>query len=159
MQEDDFKVMIIRSPMIYGPDALGNMNRLIRLVEKSLILPFKNIKNKRDFIFIENLIYIIEKALQVNLSGILIVSDGDSVSTEEIIRLIIKKLAIRRIITPFPFLNFLKRFKPLLFWKLFGDLKVDDSSVLKKLNIRLPYSFQEGFEKMLGSFLKNRVVK
>lgn len=154
MQNDDFKVMIIRSPMIYGPDALGNMNRLIQLVEKSLILPFKNIKNKRDFIFIENLVYIIEKALQVNLSGILIVSDGDSVSTEEIIRFIIKKSTKRRMIIPFPFLNILKRFKPMLCWKLFGDLKVDNSIVLKKLNIRLPYSFQGGMEKMVSNFLK-----
>lgn len=53
IQSKEFKVCIVRPPMIYGKFAPGNFSKLIKL---SRILPcYPNIQNERSSIYIENL--------------------------------------------------------------------------------------------------------
>ena len=52
IQSNEFKVCIVRPPMIYGKFAPGNFSKLIKL---SRILPcYPNIQNERSSIYIEN---------------------------------------------------------------------------------------------------------
>ena len=48
--------VIVRPPLVYGPDAPGNFHRLARLVKKLPCLPFGAATQERDLIGIQNLV-------------------------------------------------------------------------------------------------------
>lgn len=81
LNDENFVVSIIRPPMIYGNNAPGNIDSLVKLVKKVPILPLSNIQNKRTFISIENLCYIINEVILQKKSGIFLASDDESLST------------------------------------------------------------------------------
>jgi len=158
IQDENFKVIIIRSPMIYGADAPGNMMSLIRLVDKCLFLPFKNINNKRDFIYIKNLIHFINQAIDRDYSGKLLVSDGEPVSTEKIVKLIKKEMNRKNILLSIPFIfrSIIKKLKPDLYWKLFENLRINNTFVVKHLGINLHFKFEDGLKNMVQEYIKKR---
>jgi len=157
-QDEKFKVIIVRSPMIYGAGAPGNMMKLIKFVDKSLILPFKRVYNKRSFIYIKNLVYFINKAIEKDFSGKLLVSDKKPISTEQIINLIRKQMDRKNIMISIPsvFRKLIKKIKPNLYWKLFDNLIINNKDILKKLEINIPYKFEDGIEEMIEDYLKNK---
>lgn len=59
LENDNFRVVIIRLLMVYGKGVKGNMESLIKLIKKSLIFFFKYDKNKRSLVNINNLLYLI----------------------------------------------------------------------------------------------------
>lgn len=125
MRSDTFVVICIRPPMIYGGgDAPGNMMRLIELVDKKIPLPFGNANNKRDFIYIKTLVKYCQYALESNKSSIYLVKDSFSVSTKELVVIIAQKLQIKSYLFSVPsiLLVLLKKVKPSIFEKLFGQL-------------------------------------
>ena len=54
-KETQLEVVIIRSPLVYGPGVKANFAALLNLASKNLPLPFGSIKNKRGFVAIDNL--------------------------------------------------------------------------------------------------------
>ena len=68
IQSKEFKVAILRPPMIYGESAPGNFSKLIKL---SRILPcYPRIENQRSSIYIENLKIYINELIKNESSGI-----------------------------------------------------------------------------------------
>ncbi|KYH13843.1 NAD-dependent epimerase/dehydratase family protein [Staphylococcus kloosii] len=68
IQSKEFKVAILRPPMIYGESAPGNFSKLIKL---SNILPFyPRIENQRSSIYIGNLNIYIDELIKREGSGI-----------------------------------------------------------------------------------------
>lgn len=51
--DDNFKVIVLRPPMIYGRGSKGNYPTLAKLAKKLLIFP--NVNNERSMLYIENL--------------------------------------------------------------------------------------------------------
>ena len=83
------KIYILRPCMIHGPGNKGNLNLLYHLVSKGIPWPLGAFDNKRSFLSIENLAYIIEQfILQSPESGIYHLADDEPISTNELIRLI-----------------------------------------------------------------------
>ena len=79
--------VIVRPPLIYAADAPGNFQQLLRLVARSVPLPFSGVKNLRSMIALENLVDFLglccvhrEAANQA-----FVVCDSHDVSTPEII--------------------------------------------------------------------------
>jgi len=81
---------VLRPVLVYGPGNPGNMARLLRLVRTGLPLPFGGMDNRRNFLFVGNLVGAIERVLTVpGLSGRTFhVADDDAVSTADLIRLL-----------------------------------------------------------------------
>jgi len=50
LEDDNFKVSIIRTPIVYGYGVKANIKNLINLVNKAPVLPFGKIDNKRSMI-------------------------------------------------------------------------------------------------------------
>jgi nucleoside-diphosphate-sugar epimerase len=97
------RVYILRPCMIHGPKNKGNLNLLYKLVSKGLPWPLGSFENKRSFLSIENLSFVIKELLE-NItipSGIYNVADDESLSTNELIQLmgtsLEKKTSILRI--------------------------------------------------------------
>ena len=80
--------VIIRCPLVYGKNAPGNFNLLVKWVNSFIPLPFGNIvKNKRSIISINNLIDFILNIIQNDKASnnIFFVSDKFALSTTQII--------------------------------------------------------------------------
>lgn len=150
LNDENFVVSIIRPPMIYGNNAPGNIDSLVKLVKKVPILPLANIQNKRTFISIENLCYIINEVILQKKSGIFLASDDEPLSTSKLIDLIAKNLAKKIYLIKIPFFeSLLKIVKPSFHKRLYGSLEVDNSITKDKLNLKNPYSVEDGIKLMI----------
>ncbi len=128
LNDENFKVFLIRPPMIYGPKAPGNIRLLIKLINKFPILPFKDVKNQRTFLHIENfLIYLNYLLLNSDASsGIIIISDSFNISTKELVQAVSKKINKKLFLFNSKlFCYFLRKLKPAVYDKLYGNLIVD----------------------------------
>lgn len=124
LNDDNFKVAIIRAPMVYGSNCKGNY----RILEKfALSLPFfPYIDNERSVINISKLCQVIKEIIDNNNYGIFFPQDNEYMNTSEMI----KKIAIENgkkiyLIKGFsPFLKFLSLFITIVN-KAFGNLVYD----------------------------------
>lgn len=151
MQNDFFKVAIIRPPMIYGKGAKGNINSLIKLVKLMPFLPLAFPKNKRSVVFIENLCYFIKLVVEKRAQGVLLVQDETPISLEKLIRDIAAALkkSSRIFSPPTLLLKVLFRLFPQKAVRLFGTLALDSKKSNAILGYIPPYSTTEGLKKMV----------
>ena len=136
IEDENFKISILRLPLVYGPGVKANFSKLVNLVHLLPILPFGNITNKRSMVFIGNLNDVLFRIICMEKNGIFIVKDDESLSTTHLIRLIGKTINKRLYLFHFPFLNLLiKKIKPNYYKRLFMSLELDNSLTLNSLNI------------------------
>ena len=151
LNDDSFIVSIIRAPMIYGKNAPGNIDSLIKLVKKLPIIPLGKIDNKRSFISIQNLCFIINKIITHQKAGIFLASDDEAISTSRLIELIAKNLDKKIYLVKIPFFeSLLKLVKPSFYKRLYGSLEIDNSITKEKLNLQNPYSIEDGIRLMIN---------
>lgn len=81
---------ILRLPLVYGPGIKGNMLRLFELVERGVPLPFGGVRNRRSLLFIGNAVDAMIASLDTPAAGagVFLVSDGEDLSTPDLIRAI-----------------------------------------------------------------------
>ncbi len=103
------EVVILRLPMVYGPGVKGNFARLLRAVVKGGVLPFGAVDNRRSLVGIDNLVDLITVCIDhpAVAGQTLLVSDGEDLSTSELIRHIAASLhrPARLIPVPVPLLR------------------------------------------------------
>lgn len=85
----NFKIAILRPPMIYGNNSKGNYQQLVKI---SLMLPiFPNFKNQRSMLSIEKLCLFIKERIDSRDSGIFFPQDSEYVRTSHMVRDIANK--------------------------------------------------------------------
>ena len=86
----DLEYTIIRAPLVYGPNVPGNFYRLLNAVNRGFPLPLSKIDNVRSFVGVGNLADFIKLCIlhQNAANQLFLVSDGEDVSTTELIRCI-----------------------------------------------------------------------
>jgi UDP-glucose 4-epimerase len=150
LNDDNFVVSIIRPPMVYGKNAPGNIDSLIKLVKKLPIIPLGGIENKRSFISIQNLCHMIDEIITQQKSGIFLASDDEPFSTSRFIELIAKNLDKKVYLVKIPFFeSLLKILKPSFHKRLYGSLEVDNRITKEKLKLKNRYSVEEGIRLMI----------
>ena len=154
LEGHDFIVSVIRTPLVYGDGVKANMMSLVRLVEKTPVLPFKGINNKRNFTYIENLVGFIDQIIIKKASGVFIAMDVKAISTTELLNLISKYLGKKNRLFKLPglFVRVGKYFIPRVFERLYGSLEVDNTRTLKELDYEPPFSTEEGIKKMIFAY-------
>lgn len=82
------EVVLIRPPLVYGPQAPGNFARLAALVRRGLPLPLGSVRNLRSLVSVANLVDFIQccMAHPAAANQAFLVSDGHDLSTPELIR-------------------------------------------------------------------------
>ena len=155
LEDENFTVSIIRIPLVYGPNVKGNLISLVKLVDKFPILPFGNINNKRNLVFVGNLLKYVEQIVLLKQGGVFLICDLTPISTTDLIRKIAKVFNKKRVLLPIPKLiqNLLLRTYPKLGIRLFGDLHLDNSKTRKKLG--LDDTFEHGIEEMVEFYRSN----
>ena len=158
LEDKDFTVSIIRTPLVYGDGVKANMINLVKLVDYLPILPLDKINNKRNFIFAENLIGFIDRIIEKRASGIFIAMDDKSISTSDLIRYISKSLGKRSLFIRMPEMLYkiCFRFFPDTMDRLFYSLDFDNSITKKVLDYSPPYSTEEGVRKMTEFYIANK---
>ena len=107
LEDENFKVCILRPCMIYGPNAKGNFPRLAKLACKTPIFPRWH--NKRSMLYIDNLAEFVKQAVLRELSGTYYPQNRELADTVEIIRFFAKtaghRIWITRLLNPFVWLG------------------------------------------------------
>src|SRR5690554_2816781 len=107
LRDDQFKVVILRPPMIYGPGSKGNFPKLMGFARRSFIFP--NFKNKRSMLFIDNLSRSIQHLIDHESDGLFFPQNSDHMCTTEIVRetakLLNKKVWFTRLFNPIIYLT------------------------------------------------------
>ena len=82
------EVVIVRPPLIYGPGVKGNFRSLLRLVDSGLPLPLASCRNRRSFVGLSNFVdLLMQCVLHPQAAGqTFLVSDGDDLSTPELLQ-------------------------------------------------------------------------
>lgn len=152
LEDETFKVSIIRTPIIYGYGVKANIKNLVNLVNKVPILPFGGITNKRSMVYIGNLCHLVDVAIDQQKLGIFLASDNEPLSTSRLIELIAKNLDKKIYLIKIPlFETLLKIVKPSFHKRLYGSLEVDNSITKEQLNLKNPYSVEYGIKYMINS--------
>lgn len=127
LENDKFKILILRPPMVYGKNCPGNMRRLEKLVDILPILPFNYNENKRVRVEINKLLEITNEVIEKKNTGIVIPKDDKDVSIKEIVEEIIKERNKKRILIKFPSFIFklLVKIKPEIMKSLYGDMRFE----------------------------------
>jgi len=150
LENSNFTVSIIRTPIVYGLGVKANILNLVKLVNKIPILPFGNIQNRRSMVYIGNLCGIINRIIEVKKSGIFLASDDRAISTSSLIILISKALNKKVFLFSFPlFTILLKKLKPSFYKRLYMSLTIDNSITKQKLSFSNQYTVEEGIELMI----------
>jgi len=175
---------ILRAPLVYGPSNPGNMRRLLKLVQSGIPLPLASVRNRRSFIYVENLTDMIANCLcnPRAFGKIFLPSDGEDVSTPQLIRAIARanesvqcpvssdsvrnkptrnpSLATRHSPRLFPFpetpLKVMGRLPGFgALRKLTSSLYFDSEPMRRDLGWTPPFSMAEGLKRTLGSSTGN----
>jgi nucleoside-diphosphate-sugar epimerase len=83
---------ILRPPLVYGKGNKANFGLLLKLVKSGFPLPLASVCNRRSFVYVENLVDVIVACLgnPKAFGKTYLPSDGEDVSTPELIRKIAK---------------------------------------------------------------------
>lgn len=84
--DDDFKITIIRPPMVYGKGCKGNYPRLAKLAKMTPIFPY--IDNKRSMIYIDSLSEFVRLLIDDSVSGLFLPQNKEYVNISEMVKLI-----------------------------------------------------------------------
>lgn len=87
-KQTGLETVIIRPPLVYGPGVKANFRMLMDLVAKGMPLPLGAVNNRRSFVAVQNLadfiVHVITNSAAANET--FLVSDGDDISTAELVR-------------------------------------------------------------------------
>lgn len=151
IEDENFKVSILRTPIVYGYGVKANIKSLIKLVDTIPILPFKDIENKRSMVYIGNLCHLIDLIIENTKSGIFLASDDKPLSTSTLIKLISKSLNKSILLIKIPLFEILvKTLKPSYYKRLYKSLEVDNTITKRKLNFENKYSVEKGILFMIN---------
>ncbi len=161
----DKKYYILRPCMIHGLGNKGNLNLLYKFVKKGIPYPLNGFTNKRSFLSVENLCFVIKELLSNDnhiQSGIYNVADDIPLSTTEVVKEIAHVINKR-----VSFLSVNKNFIKFLadigtklnlpfnaekLDKLTENYIVSNKKIKLAINNELPVSSIEGLHKTILSF-------
>ncbi len=155
-------VSIVRAPLVYGPGVRANMLRLFKLVDRGIPLPFGGLRNRRSLVSAGNLAAAIAGLLRHPMPAgarAYYASDGEDVSTPELVRAIARSLGRRARLIAVP--EWMFRFAgsagdllprrirgPLssaTVDRLVGSLFVDSAPLYARAGLAPPFRLEEAF--------------
>lgn len=83
LEDSNFKVVVLRPPMIYGKNSKGNYPVLAKMAKKLPVFP--KVKNKRSVLYVENLSEFVRLMIENEESGIFYPQNESLVSTAELV--------------------------------------------------------------------------
>ncbi|MBC6110541.1 NAD-dependent epimerase/dehydratase family protein [Pedobacter fastidiosus] len=154
---------ILRPCMIHGPGNKGNLNLLYKFVQKGIPYPLAAFENKRSFLSVENLCFVIKSLIEKDIpSGIYNVADDEALSTNEVVEILSESLEKKPKLWKISssFIRFVARVGDIIKFplnterldKLTENYIVSNSKIKRAVNSKLPLSTKEGLKITANSF-------
>ena len=149
----EVEFVIIRPPLVYGPNAPGNFGSLMRWLNRGLPLPLGAVKNKRSFVALENLVDLILVCCRhpAAANQTFLVSDGEDISTTDLLQRLSAAIGKPARLLPIPesCLEFGAQLlgKREIFQSLCGSLQIDITKTCNLLDWKPPISIDEGLRR------------
>jgi len=103
LADEEFKVVVLRPPMIYGKGSKGNYPVLANLAKKLPVFP--KVNNRRSMLYIDNLCEFVRLVIDNEDEGIFFPQNKELVNTSDLVREIAKvsghKIWVTRLLAPF----------------------------------------------------------
>jgi nucleoside-diphosphate-sugar epimerase len=156
-RETGLEVVVVRPPLVYGPNAPGNFGSLVRMVGRGWPLPLAGAtENRRSFIAIDNLVDLLMSSAvhPAAANRIILASDGEDLSTAELVRRIGK--AMRKSPRMFPVPKVVMKLalsvagRPDAYESLFESLQVDISETRQLLGWTPVVSVDKGLARAVS---------
>ncbi|UQS13063.1 SDR family oxidoreductase [Pseudomonas sp. HS6] len=158
----EMEVVIIRPVLVYGAGVKANFLSMIRWLQRGIPLPLGAVHNRRSLVSLDNLIDLIVTcfAHPAAAGQVFLASDGQDVSTTELLRGIAVALKKPVVLLPVP-VSFMSAMARLLgrgavAQRVFGSLQVDIGKNQRLLGWDPPFSFEQGLVATVKPFLENR---
>ncbi|WP_028486010.1 UDP-glucose 4-epimerase family protein [Thiomicrorhabdus chilensis] len=156
-RETSMVVVIIRPPLVYGPNVKGNFASMVNWVKKGIPLPLGAVHNLRSLVALDNLVDFIALCADRERSPkaaneVFLISDGEDVSTSDLLRKVAKAYGVKSRLLPVP-VGLMKVAAKLLDKgavadRLFGNLQVDSSKARDLLGWQPVITMDEQLAKM-----------
>lgn len=163
-KETGMEVVIIRSPLVYGPGVKANFSSMLHWVNKGVPLPLGLVHNKRSFVGLDNLVSFILLCMThpKAASEVFLISDGEDVSTTELLHKVAKAFGKRTCLVPIP-VNWMTLSAKLIGKedvanRLFGSLQVDSSKARELLGWEPVITMDEQLKKTVDAYLHEKII-
>jgi len=150
------EVVIIRPPLVYGPGVKANFAALMRAVQRGWPLPLGAVPNQRSLVALSNLVDFIVTCIAHPQAAnqTFLVSDGQDLSTTELVRGMARAAGVPARLLPVPVWA-LQAGATLLgkgdaVQRLCGNLQVDISKARQLLGWVPPISIDEGLRRVVA---------
>ena len=150
------EVVIIRPTLVYGPGVKGNFSSLLKWMKKGIPLPFGAIHNQRSLVALDNLVsFIIHCIAHPKAANeVFLISDGEDVSTTELLRKVARAFDNPPLLLPIPVSLMTLAAKLIgkgdVANRLFGSLQVDSSKARDLLGWKPVITMDEQLKKTAG---------
>ena len=141
LNDENFKIVILRPPMIYGKGSKGNYPLLAKMAKKTPLFPA--IKNQRSMLYVESLCKFVSMMIAYEERGIFFPQNAEYVQTADMVK-IIAKVSEKRI--------FVTRWLNGVVWVL-GKIPGKTSSLVNKAFGNLVYD-----KSLIGKYEKQCMV-
>lgn len=144
------ELVIIRPPLAYGPRVRANFLLLMRAIARGIPLPLGAISNRRSLVGLDNLVDFILLCAEhpAAANETFLVSDGEDLSTPELIRRLARAMECSARLIPVPesvlMTGAMLLGKRAVARRLLGSLQVDISKARQRLGWVPPVSVDEG---------------
>lgn len=150
------EVVVIRPPLVYGPGVKANFAALMNAIACGVPLPLGLVRNQRSLVALDNLVdLILTCTSHPDAAGqTFLVSDGEDLSTGELVRRLARVLQRPARLLPVPIwalqLGAAALGKQALAQRLCDNLQVDIDATRERLGWTPPLSVDEGLRRALG---------
>jgi nucleoside-diphosphate-sugar epimerase len=156
------ELVLLRSPLVYGPRVKANFLRLLHWVDSGRPLPLASVRNRRSLIYLGNLIDVIARCAEHPAArGAFLVSDNEAVSTPELVTRTARAFGGSPRLFPVPIA--LLRLAGTITGRtvevrsLTGNLLADPSKARRLLDWQPPYTLDQGLAETARWFRSGRI--
>jgi len=150
----NMEVVIIRSPLVYGPGVKANFAVMMKWVNKGVPLPFGAVHNQRSLVALDNLVSFIIHCIEHPKAEneVFLISDNENISTTELLQKVAIAFQKKSLLIPIPvrIIRFVAKLvgKEDVAERLCSSLQVDSSKARNLLDWKPVITMDEQLKKM-----------
>ena len=163
-KQTGMEVVIIRPPLVYGPGVKANFLTMMQWINRGIPLPLGKIDNKRSLVALDNLVSFIIHCIEHPKAAneIFLISDGEDVSTTELLTKVAKAFHKKPMLIPVPvtLMQFAAKIvgKGDIADRLFGSLQIDNSKARELLDWNPVITMDEQLKKTVDAYLNETSI-
>ena len=164
-QETGIEVVIIRPPLVYGPEVKANFLTMMRWLQRGVPLPLGDVMaNRRSLVFLDNLVDLIVTCIDhpAAANQTFLVSDDEDLSTAALLRRMATAMGVGARLVPVPtrLITFGTKLigRPGIAQRLCGSLQVDIGKTKALLGWTPPINVDEGLRRTAAYWIESNQV-